>query len=340
MKTDIVIYGAYGHTGKFILSRLSEQGYTPILSGRNKEKLVELNKQFPNLKIVQADIDEPKALDKVFSQAKTVINCAGPYLDTSIPIAASALRVGSNYIDLSAEQKSVLDIFEKFSDQANKANIIMLPALAFYGGLADLLSTHLTRDWYKIDAINIYVGLNSWHPTKGTRLTGERNHHQRLIFAGGTLKPLDPAQPINWKFAKPIGEKAVIPVPLTEIITVSHHLNVENVNTFISLNSIEDIRDANTPEPTPIDEKKRSSQQFCMEVLATQGNKTRKISATGQDIYAVTAPLVVETIKRIKLGAIKNKGVTTVGEIFDASDFMKALDLDDIRISEITEIEN
>ena len=338
MKSELIIYGAYGHTGKFIVSRLHEQGYSPILSGRNKEKLAALNQQFPHLKAVEADINAPGSLDSAFAQAHTIINCAGPYLDTSKPILESALRLGANYLDLSAEQKSVLDIFNQFSDQADKANVIVLPAVAFYGGLGDLLSARLTSGWNEIDTIDIYVGLNSWHPTKGTRLTGERNHYQRLVFADRKLVPLVPSQPTTWEFAKPIGEQKVICVPLTEIITVSRHLNVQNINTFISLNSIEDIRDANTPEPTPTDEKRRSSQQFCMEVVARKGNTTRKITAQGQDIYAVTAPLVVEAVNRIKAGAVQTKGVSTIGEIFNASEFLKSLDPDDISVSRITEM--
>jgi hypothetical protein len=151
------------------------------------------------------------------------------------------------------------------------------------------------------------------------------------------LQPLQASEPIKWDFPKPIDTKEMITVPLSEIITISRHLNVKNINTYISLNSIEDIRNAKTPEPIPADEKNRSSQQFCMEVVAINGNNKRKISAQGRDIYAVTAPLVVEAIKRIIEGNIKRQGATTMGEIFDSSDFLNSLKADDITISQIQE---
>ena len=337
MKNNIAVYGAYGHTGKFIVSQLVQQGFNPILCGRDKEKLLRYSQQYSNLETKVADINQPESLDSAFLGSDLIINCAGPYLDTAEPIIQSALRLGKTYIDLSAEQKSVLDIFEKYSEQAKQAKIIIIPAAAFYGGLGDLLSTTLTDGWNEIEDINIYIGLDSWHPTKGTRLTGQRNHYQRFVFANGQLEPLQAGGQFKWDFPKPMENIEMIAVPLTEIITISRHLNVKNINTYISLNSIEDIRNAETPEPKPSDEKNRSSQLFCMEVVALNGNKKRTITAQGRDIYAVTAPLVVEAIKRIIAGKIKNHGVTTLGEVFEATDFLKSLNADDITISQIQE---
>lgn len=337
MENSIVIYGAYGHTGKFIVSQFYDQGYKPILCGRDSEKLNSLSQEYADLKTKVADINHPKTLDDAFFEAKVIINCAGPFLDTAQPIIQSALRLGKHYLDISAEQKAVLDIFEQFSEQANLAKIAVIPAAAFYGGLGDLLSTTLTQDWNQVDEISIYIGLDSWHPTKGTRLTGNRNHYPRLIYANNRLQPLQESKTQIWNFPHPIATQEVVTVPLSEIITISKHINVNAINTFLSQNALADIRSEKTPEPKPADKKNRSSQHFCMEVVAIKGNKKRTIMAQGVDIYAVTAPLIVEATKRILTGNIKKQGVTTLGEAFDASDFLKTLNADDILISDIKE---
>jgi short subunit dehydrogenase-like uncharacterized protein len=340
MENSIVIYGAYGHTGKFIISELYRQGYKNlILSGRDQEKLMALNEEYPDLKIKTADINDSKTLDDAFFDSKIIINCAGPYLDTAEPVIKSALRSGSHYIDLSAEQKAVQDVFELFSEQAENDKILIIPASAFYGGLADLLSTALTHDWNQTDEINVYIGLDSWHPTKGTRLTGDRNHYKRLTFKNNHLQELESGPSKEWDFKNPIGIKEVVALPLSEIITISSHLNVNTVNTYLSQNSLTDLRSKDTPEPKPVDEKNRSSQQFCIEVIATKGKNKRAISAQGQDIYAVTAPLVVEAVNRILSEKVNNTGVTTMGEVFDAADFLQSLNEDDIQISAIEESE-
>lgn len=49
MENKIVIYGAYGHTGKFLVAQLYEQGYKPILSGRDADKLNILSQDYPDL---------------------------------------------------------------------------------------------------------------------------------------------------------------------------------------------------------------------------------------------------------------------------------------------------
>jgi len=334
----VIVYGAYGHTGKFVVAQLCMQGFLPILSGRDWEKLSNFSQEYPNLKTAVADTNQPTSLDNAFLQADIIINCAGPYLDTAEPIIQSALRLGKHYIDLSAEQKAVLDVYEKFSDKAKQAEIIIIPAVAFYGGLGDLLSSSVTQSWKEIDDIKIYIGLDSWHPTNGTRLTGQRNHYQRFELVNGQLQPLETSNLVNWNFPSPIDTKEMIAIPLSEIITIAKHLNVKNIKTFVSKNAIDDIRSEDTPEPKPVDKKNRSSQHFCMQVVATKDNISNTIIAQGQDIYAVTAPLVVETVKRIFSANFKMNGVTTLGQTFDASDFLKSLSSDDITISQIKEI--
>jgi hypothetical protein len=47
--------------------------------------------------------------------------------------------------------------------------------------------------------------------------------------------------------------------------------------------------------------------------------------ASGRDIYAVTAPLVVEAAFRILAGAGDTAGVASVGARFDAKDFLSSL---------------
>lgn len=47
--------------------------------------------------------------------------------------------------------------------------------------------------------------------------------------------------------------------------------------------------------------------------------------ASGRDIYAVTAPLVVEAASRILAGAGDTAGVASVGARFAATDFLNSL---------------
>ena len=62
-----------------------------------------------------------------------------------------------------------------------------------------------------------------------------------------------------------------------------------------------------------------------MDVVARKGRQERRVVARGRDIYAVTAPIVVEAAERVVAGASRRTGVLAAGEAFDARDFLNSL---------------
>ncbi|MBT1704934.1 saccharopine dehydrogenase NADP-binding domain-containing protein [Chryseosolibacter indicus] len=330
----IAVYGAYGHTAGFVIDSILHRGWTPVLVGRNHIKLSALKSKYPQLEIRVAEIETPKSLDNAFKDTIFIINCAGPFLDTAFPLIESALRLSIHYIDLSAEQKSVLDVFEFFSEKAAKGDSMILPGLAFYGGLADLLASAAVAAWDNVDNITIAIGLSFWQPTLGTRLTGQRNHYPRLIYSKGRLQPKeDNYQEINWNFPPPLNAMKMTCLPFSEIITISKHIRVSDILTYFSTNALEDIRNKDTPPPMAVDTRGRSAQEFRVDVIATRGIEKRIARAGGRDIYAVTAVLVIEAVDRIMKGKTQAKGVSSAGHVFNACDFLKSLSSDDIEIS-------
>ncbi|MFD0534274.1 hypothetical protein ACFQY7_11375 [Actinomadura luteofluorescens] len=55
------------------------------------------------------------------------------------------------------------------------------------------------------------------------------------------------------------------------------------------------------------------------------GGEERRATASGRDIYAVSAPLAVEAVDRILTGRTRTTGAASAGEMFDAADFLRAL---------------
>lgn len=184
----ITVFGAYGHTGRFVVSELRRRGLVPVLAGRDAAKLSAASETQPGVETRVALIDDPVTLDRALSGAAAVINCAGPFIDTAAPLVEAALRAGIPYLDVAAEQSSVLALFDRYAGAARDAGVAVIPAMAFYGGLGDLLATAAMGDWTSADEISVAVALDSWKPTRGTRLTGERNHGPRFIFSNHRLK--------------------------------------------------------------------------------------------------------------------------------------------------------
>jgi hypothetical protein len=198
--------------------------------------------------------------------------------------------------------------------------------MAFYGGLADLLVTAVLDGGIHADEVEIAIGLDRWWPTVGTRKTGDRNTAARLVIRNGVMASVaDPTPTGTWGYPLPIGDQAVKQQPFSEVITIERHLRIQELSSYINTASLDDINDAATPAPTAVDNDGRSTQQFVVDVLVRNGRETRHVSASGRDIYAVTAPIIVEGATRLLDGRHRGPGALAPGEVFDAPDVLAAL---------------
>lgn len=326
MSQTIAVYGAYGHTGRFVIAQLRRRGLTPRLCGRDAAKLQALADAYPDLDRRQAAIDAPHELDRMLDGCAAVINCAGPFLDTAAPVLEAALRAGLPYLDLCAEQGAALDLVAGYDQPVRDAGLIAIPAMAFFGGLADLLATAAFGDWAQADAIETAVALDRWHPTLGTRLTGQRNQRPRLVIANAELALLPlPAATRDWTFPAPFGVQPTLALPFSEIASYARHLRCARADSYMNLAAVQDVRDPDTPTPSAVDADGLSAQRYAVEVRVHRQGRRRSASAQGRDIYAVSAPLIVEALVRILDGRSRATGVVAPGQAFDAADFLSSL---------------
>ncbi len=93
----VTIFGAYGHTGRFVAAELHKRGWKTILSGRDAAKLNAVAAEHPESEVRVASVDDDLSLDRAIADASAVINCAGPFIDTAVPIIEAALRSGIHY---------------------------------------------------------------------------------------------------------------------------------------------------------------------------------------------------------------------------------------------------
>lgn len=325
----VAVFGAYGHTGRFVVAELRERGYLPVLVGRDQRKL--LVQARPGLEARQASVDDPASLDRALDGATAVINCAGPFATTAAPLVEATLRARIPYVDVAAEIEANLDTFAHFAERARAADTVVVPAMAFFGGLGDLLATTAMGDWTTADEAHVAYGLSSWHPTAGTLAAGavsaQRRGGRRVRYTGGRLEYHDDALPtVEWPFPPPLGRQSVIgEFTMADVVTIPSHLAVREVRTYMTTTAAADLSAPDATAPTAVDERGRSAQTFVVDVLVRSGGTERRVVATGQDIYAVSAPLAVEAVARILTGRTRTTGVVSAGAAFDAPDFLRAL---------------
>ena len=334
----ITVYGAYGHTGRFVVDELLRRGWNVVLSGRDPGKLHALCSTDGRMEARQASVDDPGALDQAVTGSVAVINCAGPFAITAAPLIEAAIRAGVPYLDVAAEIEANLDTFAYYEERARQAGISVIPAMAFFGGLGSLLANAAAGDWRDLDELSIAYGLSSWAPTGGTRAAGQvsrqRRSGRRIVYADGQLQLRDDAAPIvEWVVPAPFGKQAAIAeFTMADTVTISRRFQIPEIQSYMTQTAVRDLSDSKTAPPAAVDDRQKSAQTFAVEVIVRSGDQTRRAVARGRDIYAISAPLVVEAAERILANPAPPAGAFSAGEIFAAHDFLAALSPDHLTL--------
>ena len=321
----LAVLGANGHTAGFVIDELARRGFDVLTATRDGAIRTERHR---SLRCEPVDFADARSLDAICKEADGVINCAGPFFDTALPAAHASVRAGIPYLDVTAEQHTAMAVLRELDGPAARAGVIVVPAMGFFGGLADLLASALVADVASIRSIEIAVALDRWHPTRGTRLTGARNTYPRVHVANGSLTDADPVGPRReWDFGGAFGVQSVAPVQLSEIVLLQRHSHAQSIVSYMNQAPLDDLKSPDTPPPQAESESRRSAQNFalCVSVFDASGAE-RRAQAEGQDIYAVTAPLVVSACESILRGQTGNiSGARAPGELFNARAFLRDL---------------
>ena len=328
-KSKVAVFGATGHTGRFVIQELLRRNIRPVAIARDPGRLAEAGFHTERITGRVAILDDSEALDRALDGAEAVINCAGPFLETASAVASASVRKGIHYVDVTAEQASARATLDEFDEAAHSAGVVIIPAMGFFGGFVDLLVTAALSGWKEADAIEIMIGLDSWHPTRGTRLTGKRNTAQRLVVADGRLAPLSsPPSETSWDFGGSFGKQIMVETPLSEMILIERHVKATEVHSYLNQIALDDIRDPTTAPPTAVDATGRSAQRFIVDIVARRNGEEKCARARGQDIYAFSAPLVCEVVTRLLAGSFSGVGAQPPGAILDAKDVLRSLALE------------
>jgi hypothetical protein len=112
---------------------------------------------------------------------------------------------------------------------------------------------------------------------------------------------------------------------MADTLTISRHLPAAQIRSYMTRAAVDDLFDPDTSPPDAADESGRSAQTFLVEVVVRRRGEERRAVASGRDIYAISAPLVVEATRRVVTGLVETPGAFTAGQAFDARDFLTSL---------------
>ncbi len=324
MTGKVLVYGAYGHTGRFAVAELLRRGWAVAAVGQNPQALMSMRGHGVTTQAVT--VDQAGALADCARDCSAILNCAGPFSKTAAPLVTAAITAAVPYLDVSGEPRVVARTLERFSGPARDRHIPVMPAAAFFGGLGDILGTAALGSWDGADSISVAYALDEWKPTTGTRRVMQEMDGRRMVYQDG--KPAivsTPPPQQTWAFPPPTGHRAVMgEYPAPETVLLPHHLTIETVNTYLTVEAIQDLRDPSTGGPVAADREGRSAQDFLVHAEASRRSQRHSIWAQGRDIYATSAVIAVALLERLF------KGPPRAGIITPAQAFGSAINLDDL----------
>jgi short subunit dehydrogenase-like uncharacterized protein len=128
MKNQILIYGANGYTGKLIAQQFIKAGLTPILAGRSHKVLEIAQKLGLNSRVFS--LAQPNEIINQLADIQVLINLAGPFAKTNLPLAQACIASQTHYLDIAGEVPEFEGLFQ-LNESAQQAGAMLMPGAGF-----------------------------------------------------------------------------------------------------------------------------------------------------------------------------------------------------------------
>jgi len=140
-RSEWMLYGAYGSTGRLILDEALRRGHRPVLAGRDHAQLSALG-QATGLRTLQLPLDDSARLRAALSRMSCVLLAAGPYSLTGQPMRAACLDAGCSYLDINGEIEDFRAALG-CDAEARSAGIAVIAGVGYGVVFAECLSAQL-----------------------------------------------------------------------------------------------------------------------------------------------------------------------------------------------------
>lgn len=230
--STILIYGSYGYTGKLITAQVLQQGLSPILAGRDADK-VRAQAQAQGLAYRAFSLDDSQALDSALREVDLVLHCAGPFVHTFRQMAEACLRTGTHYLDISGEIPG-FEALAALDQEAKSAGVMLLPGAGFDVVPSDCLSAHLKHQLPSATHLRLFIrGVRGGY-SRGTAISAIENlQRQGMIRREGKLVQVPPAwKTVEVDFGR--GPVRLVSVGWGDVSTAYYSTGIPNIETYMA----------------------------------------------------------------------------------------------------------
>ncbi|MDQ3784834.1 MAG: saccharopine dehydrogenase NADP-binding domain-containing protein [Actinomycetota bacterium] len=238
--TDILLFGASGHTGRLTARALADRGASFGVAGRDPPALADVAHATGAQDVRRADATDLGSLVRALRGVRVLISCAGPFVDMGRAAAEAALRAGVHYLDSSGEPAWVARLLG-LDAAARNQGIAMAPAMGWDEVPGDIAATlalsppNGSREPMESADLTITYAL----PSQAS--TGTLRSAVRIIGAPGVWmragRPIRirAGQTHRWApMPPPLGVRSSLAWPLAEAHLAPLHLPLASLRTFVT----------------------------------------------------------------------------------------------------------
>ena len=228
-----LVYGSNGYTGRLIAERARSFGVEPVLAGRNVAAVTEQARSlgFENRAF---SLEDARAVDDGLRNIDVVLHCAGPFTDTSRPMADACLRNSVHYLDITGEVE-VMEALAGRDAEARAAGVMLMPGTGFDVVPSDCLALHLKQQLPT--ATHLMLGIRGTGALSHGTATTMVEHRTRggVVRRDGKLVRV----PTAWRSRKiDFGDgrlRTAITIPWGDIATAYRTTGIPNIEVYAAV---------------------------------------------------------------------------------------------------------
>lgn len=306
----LMIYGATGYTGRMAAEHAKAQGLDVVIAGRNGARLESLAAQLGvPYRVFIPDAQAVESLDGI----GVLLNFAGPFAQTADALMQACIKVGVDYLDITAEI-NVYRLAERLGAQAAEAGVMLLPGVGWDVVPTDCLAMHVARRVREPKSLSVALQV------AGAMSRGSAFSVSEIIGAGllarvdGLLVATPDAQPRHFDFGD--GLALCAPLSFGDLVTGWHSTGIPNIAMFVNITG--DVFPegdlSQLPDGPSAEQRVAHRARAVVEVIGADGTRARSVIETVNG-YTYTPLAAVEAARRV-LNGDRRPGFETPTRVF------------------------
>jgi short subunit dehydrogenase-like uncharacterized protein len=233
-RSEWMLYGAYGKTGRLILDEALRRGHRPVLAGRDGARLAALGRP-TGLATRRVSLEESAGMSAALSGMRCVLLAAGPYHLTGPAMRRACLDAACPYLDVNGEIGD-FDRAMACDADARRAGIAIVAGVGYGVVFAECLAAHIKAHFPSATSLRLSLATKNIGRSRGATLStavtmaaGGRDIYR------GALRTRPIASP-TWRVRDADGSSMRFAgAPLAELVAVQRSTGIANITTGIPL---------------------------------------------------------------------------------------------------------